>query len=82
LDAFLTQREAELSAPESSSMSGNQFQSAPASIQLNTEQVAAMLRKVQSIVGQLTSVQMQHLMLIRSSPRLAAVVVLTHTWTD
>lgn len=62
------QRVLELAAPDAA-MSGNQFQGAPASVQLDASEVEAMLEKVQSIVGQLTSVQMQHLMLIRSSPR-------------
>lgn len=68
LESFLAQRAAELGAPDAA-LTGNQFQGAPASIQLNLSEVEAMLEKVQSIVGQLTSVQMQHLMLIRSSPR-------------
>jgi len=62
------QRVLELAAPDAA-MSGNQFQGAPASVQLDVSEVEAMLEKVQSIVGQFTSVQMQHLMLIRSSPR-------------
>ncbi|KAL8616487.1 hypothetical protein ACOMHN_041090 [Nucella lapillus] len=68
LESFLVQRTAELGAPDAA-LTGNQFQGAPDSVQLNPEEVAAMLDKVQSLVGQLTSVQMQHLMLIRSSPR-------------
>ncbi|XP_076455666.1 CDK5 regulatory subunit-associated protein 3-like [Babylonia areolata] len=68
LESFLTQRATELTAPDAA-LSGNQFQGAPASIQPDVCKVEAMMEKVQSIVGQLTSVQMQHLMLIRSSPR-------------
>ncbi|KAK7092956.1 CDK5 regulatory subunit-associated protein 3-like isoform X2 [Littorina saxatilis] len=68
LESFLTQRVQELAAPDAA-MSGNQFQGAPADVQLDASEVEAMLDKVQGIVGQLTSVQMQHLMLIRSSPR-------------
>nr|KAG5700056.1 hypothetical protein BaRGS_028293 [Batillaria attramentaria] len=62
------ERIAELHAPDVA-MSGNQFQGAPAIVQLNAETVEEMEGKVQGLLGQLTSVQMQHLMLIRSSPR-------------
>ncbi|KAK7487429.1 hypothetical protein BaRGS_00021270 [Batillaria attramentaria] len=68
LESFLSQRIAELHAPDVA-MSGNQFQGAPAIVQLNAETVEEMEGKVQGLLGQLTSVQMQHLMLIRSSPR-------------
>ena len=68
LEAFLSQRMSELSAPESA-MTGNQFQGAPSDIQLDLGDVEVMLTKVEKITAQLTSVQMQHLLLIRSSPR-------------
>lgn len=68
LEAFLTQRVRELSGKESA-MSGSQLQGAPSHVQLNVSEVSAMLSKVQHIAEQLTSIQMQHLMLIRSSPR-------------
>lgn len=68
LEAFLTQRLAELSG-EGSVISSSQFQSAPASIQIDSKQVETMVKQVKDIIGQLTSVQIQHLMLIRDSPR-------------
>lgn len=64
----MTQRLTELTGRDSG-MSGSQFQSAPSSIQLDASHVEMMAEKIGCIIGQLTSVQMQHLMLIRSSPR-------------
>ncbi|XP_041371768.1 CDK5 regulatory subunit-associated protein 3-like [Gigantopelta aegis] len=68
LEAFLTQRLNEVKN-EDGALSGSQFQSAPQSIQIDPVSIATMLSDVRSIVNQLTSVQMQHLMLIRDSPR-------------
>ena len=47
----------------------SQFQTAPASIQMDSNRVTAMATEVKDIVAQLTTVQIQHLMLIRNSPR-------------
>ena len=45
------------------------FASAPSNLHLDTDQVAVMITKVKDILDKLTSVQMQHLLLIRDSPR-------------
>ncbi|XP_071100814.1 CDK5 regulatory subunit-associated protein 3-like [Haliotis cracherodii] len=68
LEAFLTQRLSEMSS-EDDVLAGSQFQSAPSAIQIDASKVKDMLNKVKGILEQLTSVQMQHLLLIRNSPR-------------
>lgn len=68
LEAFLTQRLEEM-REEGNVLSSNQFHSAPSSIQVTIETVTSMLTKAQGIERELTSVQIQHLMLIRNSPR-------------
>ncbi|CAG5131829.1 unnamed protein product [Candidula unifasciata] len=66
LQAFLRQRSNELAheSGESSHMSA-----APSEIHLDLKTVTAMLTKVKDILDQMTSVRMEHLMLIRDSPR-------------
>jgi hypothetical protein len=54
---------------EGNILSSSQFQSAPVSIQVTMETVTSMLKQGKDIESQLTSVKMQHLMLIRNSPR-------------
>lgn len=68
LEAFLTQRLDEMQE-EGNILSSSQFQSAPVSIQVTMETVNSMLKQGKDIESQLTSVKMQHLMLIRNSPR-------------
>ncbi|KAL5009859.1 hypothetical protein ScPMuIL_012164 [Solemya velum] len=68
LEAFLNQRLVEMKG-KADVLSSNQFHSAPESIQLDVCNVEAMLSSVKDILVQLTSVQIQHLMLIRNSPR-------------
>ena len=78
LEAFLSQRLAELEADvEGDVLSSSQFQTAPSSVQIDSEAVRGMLGKVKVIMDQLTSVKMQHLMLIRNSPRLGTVELST-----
>ncbi|BFZ06477.1 hypothetical protein BsWGS_09515 [Bradybaena similaris] len=66
LQAFLRQRSNELAheSGESSHMSA-----APSEIHLDQKTVTAMLTKVKDILDKMTSVRMEHLMLIRDSPR-------------
>ncbi|CAL1536755.1 unnamed protein product [Lymnaea stagnalis] len=66
LKAFLTQRAHEVAhdTGDASHMS-----SAPSDIHIDLDKVTTMLTKVKDILDKLTSVQMQHLMLIRDSPR-------------
>jgi len=66
LKAFLTQRTTEMSQHSTDSA---HFASAPSNLHLDTDQVAVMITKVKDILDKLTSVQMQHLLLIRDSPR-------------
>ncbi|XP_060578828.1 CDK5 regulatory subunit-associated protein 3-like isoform X2 [Ruditapes philippinarum] len=68
LEAFLSQRISELSV-EGNVLSSSQFQNAPAGIQVEGKQVETMATDLSAVIGQLTSVQIQHLMLIRDSPR-------------
>lgn len=68
LEAFLKQRVSELQV-EGSVLTSSQFQNAPHSVQLDKQTVQAMLGPVAEVKGQLTSTQIQHLMLIRDSPR-------------
>lgn len=69
LESFLLQRFAELTSSHADTGPGSQLQCAPATVQLEAEHVETMMSKVQALLKQLTSVQMHHLMLIRSSPR-------------
>ncbi|KAK3105980.1 hypothetical protein FSP39_010044, partial [Pinctada imbricata] len=70
LEAFLRQRLTELEADlQGDVISSSQFQSAPSSVQIDSEAVRGMLTNVKDVLDQLTSVKMQHLMLIRNSPR-------------
>jgi len=66
LQAFLRQRVSELG---NKSAQTNHMASAPSSLHIDQGQVEAMLCKVQDILDKLTSVQMEHLLLIRDSPR-------------
>ncbi|KAH9523867.1 CDK5 regulatory subunit-associated protein 3 [Bulinus truncatus] len=66
LKAFLTQRVNELTHYQGD---GSHMVSAPSDIHLDVEKVSNMLTKVKGIIDKLTSVQMQHLLLIRDSPR-------------
>lgn len=68
LEAFLTQRLLELKE-ESNVLSVSQFQTAPTSVQLDSNKVSTLATEVKDILAQLTTVQIQHLMLIRNSPR-------------
>ncbi|XP_053408965.1 CDK5 regulatory subunit-associated protein 3-like isoform X2 [Mercenaria mercenaria] len=68
LEAFLNQRLVDLSG-EGNILASSQFQNAPASIQIEAKQVETMATDLRNIIAQLTSVQNQHLMLIRDSPR-------------
>ncbi|XP_038057971.1 CDK5 regulatory subunit-associated protein 3-like isoform X2 [Patiria miniata] len=69
LEAFLMQRLSEMKG-EMDVLSANQFQSAPSILQMKTkEDVSAMLDKVREILSLLTDSTIQHLMLIKSSPK-------------
>ncbi|XP_046568066.1 CDK5 regulatory subunit-associated protein 3-like [Haliotis rubra] len=68
LEAFLTQRLSDMGSEEDV-LAGSQFQSAPSAIQIDASKVKDMLNNVKAILEKLTSVQMQHLLLIRNSPR-------------
>ena len=74
LEAFLSQRLQEMSC-ESDVMTTSQFQSAPSSLHVEVETVQNMLTAVQDILSHLTTVRMQHLFLIRSSPRYKSSVI-------
>ncbi|XP_033733350.1 CDK5 regulatory subunit-associated protein 3-like [Pecten maximus] len=70
LEAFLTQRICEMEGSgDSDIVSTSQFQNAPSSVQVEKSKVVSMTSKVKDILGQLTSVKMHHLLLIRNSPR-------------
>lgn len=70
LEAFLTQQTFEREASgHSDIVSTSQFQNAPSSIQIEQSKIMSMASKVKDILGQLTSVKMHHLLLIRNSPR-------------
>ena len=75
LEAFLMQRCSELNE-ESNVLSTNQFQTAKASIQLDSNRISSMVTEVKDIISQLTSVQIQDLMKIRNSPRLVILDLL------
>jgi len=66
LQAFLTQRMKEMSH---GSADANHLTSAPLEVNIEPDQVTSMMSQVKVILDQLTSVQMQHLLLIRDSPR-------------
>ncbi|KAI8767290.1 CDK5 regulatory subunit-associated protein 3 [Biomphalaria glabrata] len=66
LKAFLTQRLHELTHYKGD---GSHMASAPSDIHMNVNKVTEMLSKVKDIIDKLTSVQLQHLLLIRDSPR-------------
>ncbi|WAR04148.1 CK5P3-like protein, partial [Mya arenaria] len=68
LEAFLVQRLAELHNAGNILATSN-LQSAPTSIQVDDKLVETMATDVKNIISRLTSVQIQHLMLIRNSPR-------------
>lgn len=68
LEAFLSQRLTELDS-KGNVLASSQFQSAPASVQIDEKLVVTMATEVRNIIGQLTSAQIQPLMLIRNSPR-------------
>ncbi|XP_077984097.1 CDK5 regulatory subunit-associated protein 3-like isoform X2 [Glandiceps talaboti] len=69
LEGFLSQRLNEMKG-ESDVLSVNQFQSAPAILQLvDSDRVKRMQSDVKDILNQLTSVKMKQLFLIRSSPK-------------
>ncbi|KAH3704658.1 hypothetical protein DPMN_079717 [Dreissena polymorpha] len=68
LEVFLTQRLSELHS-KGNVLASSHFTSAPASIQVDDKVVESMATKVKDIISRLTSVQLQHLMLIRNSPR-------------
>lgn len=70
LEAFLTQRLAEVQkSTDGDIISTSQFQNAPTSVQIDTATLKSMIKKVRDISDQFTTVKMQHLMLIRNSPR-------------
>lgn len=71
LEAFLSQRLLE-SHSEGNILASSQFQNAPASVQIDEKVIETMATEVKKIITQLTSVQIQHLMLIRNSPRYEA----------
>ena len=54
---------------EGNVLSSSQFQNAPTGIQIEGKQVETMVTDLSAVIGQLSSVQIQHLMLIRDSPR-------------
>lgn len=69
LEAFLRQRLVEMNK-EADVLAMRVFETAPPSIQnLSTEDVETKLAMVKDLIAQLTSGKMQHLFLIKSSPR-------------
>uniref|UniRef100_A0A7N5KQA8 CDK5 regulatory subunit associated protein 3 n=1 Tax=Ailuropoda melanoleuca TaxID=9646 RepID=A0A7N5KQA8_AILME len=69
LEIFLSQRAVEMSE-EADILSMSQFQLAPAILQGQTkEKMVTMVSALQDLIGQLTSVRMQHLFMILASPR-------------
>ncbi|KAL3836336.1 hypothetical protein ACJMK2_021769 [Sinanodonta woodiana] len=68
LESFLSQRVNELRG-ENDMVASSLFQTASNDLQLGKESVEVMLTLVKDIIDQLTSVKIQHLMLIRNSPR-------------
>ncbi|KAK3578328.1 hypothetical protein CHS0354_039035 [Potamilus streckersoni] len=68
LESFLLQHVNELRG-ENDMVASSLFQTASNDLQLSREGVEVMLTLVKDIIEQLTSVKIQHLMLIRNSPR-------------
>ncbi|XP_044529155.1 CDK5 regulatory subunit-associated protein 3 isoform X3 [Gracilinanus agilis] len=69
LEIFLSQRALEMSE-EADILSVSQFQLAPPILQGQTKaQMVAMVSTLQDLIGQLTSLRMQHLFMILASPR-------------
>ncbi|XP_036612937.1 CDK5 regulatory subunit-associated protein 3 [Trichosurus vulpecula] len=69
LEIFLSQRALEMSE-EADILSVSQFQLAPPILQGQTKvKVVAMVSVLQDLIGQLTSLRMQHLFMILASPR-------------
>lgn len=69
LETFLRQRLVELSMGGTGALSGAILQSAPESLNLDREKVAAMLEEVSALLDRLTTQKMVDLLLIRSFPR-------------
>lgn len=69
LEIFLSQRAVEMSE-EADILSVSQFQLAPAILQGQTkEKMLSLVSTLQHLIGQLTSLRMQHLFMILASPR-------------
>lgn len=69
LEIFLSQRAVEMSE-EADVLSVSQFQLAPAILQGQTKaKMVTMVSALQDLIGQLTSLRMQHLFMILASPR-------------
>ncbi|KAM9209245.1 CDK5 regulatory subunit-associated protein 3 isoform 2-T2 [Dugong dugon] len=69
LEIFLSQRAVEMSE-EADILSVSQFQLAPATLQGQTKgKMVTMVSMLQDLIGQLTSLRMQHLFMILASPR-------------
>ncbi|XP_071507330.1 CDK5 regulatory subunit-associated protein 3-like [Diadema antillarum] len=69
IQAFLTQRKTEMEG-DTDVLSDNQFQTAPQAIQSKTlTHVCGMLELVDTIHGRLTDTKMQHLFLLKGSPK-------------
>ncbi|XP_017515067.3 CDK5 regulatory subunit-associated protein 3 isoform X1 [Manis javanica] len=69
LEIFLSQRAVEMSE-EADILSISQFQLAPAVLQGQTKaKMVTMVSVLQDLIGQLTSIRMQHLFMILASPR-------------
>lgn len=69
LETFLRQRLVELSMSGAGALSGTILQSAPESLNLDREKVAAMLEEVSALLDRLMTQKMVDLLLIRSFPR-------------
>lgn len=69
LEAFLQQRLSEMSSTEDI-LSANQFQAAPPTVQLQAaKDVEEMMLVVKNIIAEMSTVKMQHLYLIKNSPK-------------
>lgn len=69
LETFLRQRLVELSVSSTGVLSSTILQSAPESLNLDREKVAAMLEEVSTLLNRLMTQKMVDLLLIRSFPR-------------
>jgi hypothetical protein len=75
LEAFLERRAVELAGGDGANEAqmlavSSVFQDAPADVQMQTEEsVRAMLAKIRNVLESLTNVRIQHLFLIKSSPK-------------